>query len=50
MMRSMHWQSDELPIALIKVEEQYGNHVDVLFSSSRLAQKSLRLATCARKL
>jgi len=49
-MRSMHWQSDELPVALIKVEEQYGNHVDVLFPSSRLAQKSLRLPTCARKL
>ena len=50
MMRSIHWQSDELPVALVKLEGQYGNHVDVLFPSFRLAQKSFRLPTCARRL
>jgi len=49
-MRSIHWQSDELPVALVKVEGQYGNHVDVLFPYSKLSQKSFRLPTRARRL
>jgi len=45
----MHWQSDELSVALIKGAGHYGNHEDVLFRSSRVARKSFRLPTCVRK-
>ena len=49
MLRSMHWKMDELSRPLTEVVGHHGNHVDVLFPSSRLAQKSYRLATCGRK-
>jgi len=40
MMRSMHWQSEELLIAMVKVVGHYANHVDVLFPSPGWRKKT----------